>query len=72
MVWFARKPGKKTYHCIGWTIRDPEVGVFRNVDLPGGGVMRLMDKGVHQAALESAGQKLRELGRRSGKNEFVL
>ena len=31
--------------------------------------MRLMDKRVYQAALESAGQKLRELGRRSGKKE---
>jgi hypothetical protein len=66
---FARKPGKKTYHCVGWTVHDPEAGVFRNVALPGGGVMRLIDKGVHQAALESAGRKLRELGRRSGEKE---
>jgi len=31
--------------------------------------MRLMEKGVYKAAIESAGQKLRELGRRSGKKE---
>ena len=69
MGWFTRKPGKKTYHCVGWTVRESEAGVFRNVALPGSGVMRLMDKGVYQAALESAGQKLRELGRRSGQKE---
>jgi hypothetical protein len=72
MGWFPRKSGKKTYYCVGWTVRDSEVGVFRNVALPGGGVMRLMDKGVYQAALESAAQKLRELGRRSGKKEPAL
>ena len=69
MGWFTRKPAKKTYHRVGWTVRDSEAGVFRNVALPGNGVMRLMHKGVYQAALESAGQKLRELGRRSGQKE---
>jgi hypothetical protein len=68
--WFTPKLGIKTYHCIGWTPRDPETRVFRNVALPGRGVMRLMDKGVHQAALESATQKLRELGRKSGKKSL--
>jgi predicted phage terminase large subunit-like protein len=29
MGWFTRKPGKKTYHCVGWTVRDSEAGVFR-------------------------------------------
>jgi hypothetical protein len=72
MGWFTRKSGKKTYHCVGWTVRDSEAGVFRNVALPGSGVMRVMDKRVYQAALESAGQKLRELGRRSGKKEPAL
>ena len=66
---FTLKPGKKIYHCVGWTVRESEAGVFRNVALPGSGVMRLMDKGVYQAALESAGQKLRELGRKSGEKE---
>lgn len=60
------------YHCVGWTNGDPEAGVFRNVALPGSVVMRLLDKGVHRAALESAGQKLRELERRSGKKEPAL
>ncbi len=67
MRWFTRKPRKETHHCVGWANGDPEAGVFRNVALPGSIVMRLLDKGVHRAALESAGQKLRELGRRSGK-----
>jgi hypothetical protein len=31
-------------------------------------MMRVMDSRVHQAALESAGEKLVELGRKSGKN----
>jgi hypothetical protein len=72
MAWSTRNPGKKTYHCVGWTIRDFEAGVFRNVVLPGGAVMRLLDKGVYQAALESADHKLRELLRRSGKKEPSL
>jgi hypothetical protein len=72
MRWFTRKPRKETHHCVGWTNGDPEAGVFRNVALPGSVVMRLLDKGVHRAALESAGQKLRELGRRSGKKEPAL
>jgi len=66
---FTLKPGKKIYHCVGRTVRYSEAGVFRNVALPGSGVMRLMEKGVYKAAIESAGQKLRELGRRSGKKE---
>jgi hypothetical protein len=70
MIWFNRKPrkNKKTYYCLGWVARGREAGVFRDVDLPDGSMMRLMDKGVHQAALESAGEKLVELWRRSGRN----
>jgi hypothetical protein len=70
--WFTRKPRKETYHCVGWTNGDLEAGVFRNMVLPGSDVMRLLDEGVHRAALESAGHKLRELGRRSGKKEPAL
>jgi hypothetical protein len=69
MGWLARKPRNRIYHSVGWTAPDLEAGVFRNVALPGGSVMRVMDKSVHQAALESAGEKLRELARRSGKKE---
>jgi hypothetical protein len=68
MAWFLRKRFTKTYHCVGWTARDPSSGVFRNVPLPGKCMMRVMDSRVHQAALESAGEKLVELGRKSGKN----
>lgn len=68
MIWFNRKSPKKTYYCLGWIARGRDEGVFWDVDLPGGTVMRVMDKGVHQAALESAGEKLVELLRRSGRN----
>lgn len=68
MAWFRRKL-RKTYHSIGWTTDRPERGVFRDVALPGGAAMRVMDKGVHQAALECAERKLRELAHRSGKKE---
>jgi hypothetical protein len=61
MAWFIRKPPKRTYYCIGWTARDPEAGAFRDVVLPGNSVIRVMDKAVHQAALERAGDRLVEL-----------
>ena len=65
-----RRKALKTYHAVGWTLRDSESGVFRDVTLPGGDMIRVMDRGVYQAALESAGQRLRELARRSGKKEL--
>jgi hypothetical protein len=73
-AWFIRKPRNRRYHrkrayyCVGWTARDPQAGVFREVVLPGISVMRVMDKAVHQAALECAGKKLVELERGSGKD----
>ena len=67
MAWFIRKRVTKTYHCVGWAAREANLGVFRNVPLPGKCMMRVMDRRVHQAALGIAGEKLLELGRRSGK-----
>ena len=64
MAWFIRKPRKRTYDCIGWTDRYPGADVFREVALPGVRVMRVMDRAVHQAALEHVGEKLVELKRR--------
>jgi hypothetical protein len=64
MAGFVRKSPKRTYHCIGWTLRDPQAGAFRDVALPGFGIIRVMDKAVHQAALERAEQRLVELERR--------
>ena len=64
MAWFTRKPRKRTYYCIGWTDRDPGADVFREVALPGVSVTRVMDRAVHQAALERVGEKLVELKRR--------
>jgi hypothetical protein len=63
---------KRKYYCIGWTARDADAGVFREMHLPGNRVMRVMDKSVHQAALASACDKLLELGRKSGKKESAL
>jgi hypothetical protein len=74
MAWFIRKPRNRTYYrkrayyCVGWTARDPQAGAFREVALPGISVMRVMDKAVHQAALECAGEKLVEFERRAGKD----
>ena len=62
----------RTYYCIGWTARDADAAVFREMHLPGNRVMRVMDKSVHQAALASACEKLLELGRKSGKKEPAL
>jgi hypothetical protein len=64
--WLARDSDKRTYYCLGWSAHDAGSGVFRDVTIPGGGSLRVMDKYVHQAALDSAGKKLREL---SGKHE---
>ena len=68
MIWSSRKPPKKTYYCVGWIARGHDEGVFRHVDLPDGSITRVLDKGVHTAALESAGEKLVELWRKSGRN----
>jgi hypothetical protein len=73
MAWSTQKVlDKRTYYFVGWPIHDFEPGVFRNVVLPGGAVMRLLHKGVYQSALETADDKLRELGRRSGEKEPSL
>ena len=69
MAWVRRKAAKKTYYSIGRTVCDSESRVFRDVRLPDGDMMRVMDKGVHEAALESAGRKFQELARKSGKKE---
>jgi hypothetical protein len=68
MAWVRRR-ANKTYYSVGWTAHSPEARVFWDIPLPGGGAMRVLNKGVHQAALERAGEKLRELDRRSGKSE---
>jgi len=73
MAWFIRKLRKRTYYrkrahyCVGWTTRDPQAGAFREVVLPGISV-RVLDKAVHQAALECAAEKLVELEQRAGKD----
>ena len=72
MAWLTRKPHRKAYHSVGWTPGDATSGVFRDVTMPGGAVMRVMNTCVHQAALESAGEKLRELSHRSGKKDSPL
>jgi hypothetical protein len=64
-----RNPDKKTYYSVGWTAHGPRSGVFWDVSMSGG-AMRIMDRCVHQAALESAGKKLRELSHGSGRRRL--
>jgi hypothetical protein len=65
MVYLTRKSDKKTYYSVGWTAHGSSSSVFWDVSMPGG-AMRVMNKCVHQAALESAGKKLLELSHGSG------
>jgi hypothetical protein len=71
MAYLTRNPDKKIYYSVGWTARGSSSGMFREVSMPGG-VLRVMDKCAHQAALESAGKKLRELSHASRRKEFCL
>ncbi len=71
MAYLTRNPDKKTYYSVGWTAHVSSSGVFREVSIPGG-VLRVMDKCMHQAALESADKKLRELSHASGRKESSL
>jgi hypothetical protein len=63
---------REIYYAVGWITREAKSGVFRELSLPGGGVVRVMDKGLHMAALESAGKKLEELRHKSGTRESGL
>ncbi len=67
MTWYIRRPRRRAYYCVGWTT--PEEGVFQDVILPGGGIMRVLSKSVHEAALERAGAKLIQLERQSGRTQ---
>jgi len=71
MTYLTRNPDKKTYHSVGWTAHGSSSGVFWDVSMPGG-VLRVMNKCVHQAALESAGKKLRKLSHESGQGVFLM
>lgn len=72
MVWQGRSRAREIYHAVGWMARKARSGPFKRLPLPGGGVVRVMDKAVHIAALESAGCKLKELFHKSGKREPSL
>jgi hypothetical protein len=72
MGWRSRSNRKEIYHAVGWITHEAKSGVFRGLSLPGGGVVRVMDKCLHMAALENAGRKLKELRHKSGTREFGL
>ena len=57
------------HHAVGWAADNS--AVFTTISLPGVGIARVLDKRVHLAALDSAGEKLSELVRRSGHRELV-
>src|SRR5215212_5770490 len=65
----SRSKRKETFYSIGWLMREGESTVFREVPLPGGEVLRVMNKRLHTAALEGAGRKLQELRHKSGTRE---
>ena len=69
MGWWGQSGRREVYHSVGWITRDAKSGVFNELSLPGGGVVRVMDKCLHTAALESAGRKLNQLRHKSGKRE---
>ena len=69
MVWRSRSRAGEIYHAVGWMTRIARPGVFKRLPLPGGGVVRVMDKAVHMAAFESAGRKLKELLHKSGRQQ---
>jgi hypothetical protein len=72
MGWRSRGNRKATYHSVGWLTHEAKSGVFKGLNLPGGEVVRVMNKGAHMAALENAGSKLKELRHKSGTRESGL
>jgi hypothetical protein len=60
MARLKRNRNRKTYYSIGWTAHGSISGAFRDLSMPGA-ALRVMDKCVHRAAVESAGKKLRQL-----------
>ena len=68
MGWRSRGNRKVTYHSVGWIIREAKSAVFQRSLCPAG-ILRVMDKGLHTAALENAGRKLKELRHKSGTRE---
>ncbi len=72
MGWRPRSDRKAIYHAVGWLTRKAKVGVFRGVSLLGGNVVRVMNKGIHMAALENVGRKLKALRHKSGTRESGL
>ena len=69
MAWRSRSKRKEIFYWIGCIVREAKSAVVREVPLPGGEVLRVLDKGLHTTALESAGRKLKELRHKSGTRE---
>lgn len=67
MSWWGPNRPNETYYSVGRLTRGSNSGLFLRLPLPGGDVVRVMDKGLHVAALEQAGRRLHELNRKSGK-----
>jgi hypothetical protein len=69
MGWRSRGRRREIHHTVGWLSRETKSDAFKGLPLPGGGVVRVMDKCLYMAALESAGRKLKELYHKSGGRE---
>ena len=68
----SRSNGKGIFYSVGWIMRAARSTIFQEILLPGGEVLRVMDKRLHTAALEGAGRKLQELRHKSGTREADL
>ena len=69
MRWRSRRKRKEIFYWMGYVVRETKSAVFPEVRLPGGEVLRVMDKGLHTTALESAARRLKELRHKSGTRE---
>ena len=69
MAWRSHSKRKEIFYWIGCIVREAKSAVVREVPLPGGEVLRVLDKGLHTTALENAGRKLKELRHKSGTRE---
>jgi hypothetical protein len=67
MAWKTLGHSQGVYHSVGWAFTSGTFGVFTAVPLGNLGTLRLLDKRIHLAALDNAGQKLHQLLRKSGK-----
>ena len=60
---------KVPFYAVGWTLAAGKPVVFTTIRLPGGEAVRVLDKRLHLAALDSAVRKLSDLLSDSGRRD---